>query len=314
VALEALEPRQLLAALPAPAVLGAPLDISTAIGASTGHEYAPQVAYNPVNPSNMASVWVRNDANLGDTPIQVMGAVSQDGGASWTSFNATPFIAIDPVTGAEFVQVTDPSVAFDRNGNLFVSQLQSATNGASGALVLHRFNSAGGYLGSTVAATWDTVNIHAIFRPVLAIDSSTTITDNGQSQTAPFAGNIYIAYAGNDVGSDVSTIELIRSTDGGLTFPGPPLMLADSGNNGSPQIAVSQGRADGTGPAAGQVTWPARPSRGASSAWPASPAAAPPSPARPPSRPAWPAPRSSAACSKAPSPPRVPRSGSARPP
>src|SRR5436309_3382065 len=82
IALEALEPRMLLAAaLPTPAVLpNSQVDIT----GLEGNESSPSIAVDPVNPNKLAAVWVRNDPKLAPGPT-IFGemATSTDGGATW---------------------------------------------------------------------------------------------------------------------------------------------------------------------------------------------------------------------------------------
>src|SRR5918997_36852 len=79
VVLEGLEPRTLLATLPAATILNR-VDVSN----STGDESTPSIAINPANPQNLASVWVRNDpSRTGGNTVVVEAAVSTDGGATW---------------------------------------------------------------------------------------------------------------------------------------------------------------------------------------------------------------------------------------
>src|SRR5262249_21382463 len=86
VALEALEPRTLLATLPPPVVpAGSLKDIS----GSTGDESAPLIAVDPINSSKLVAVWVRNDPTItGNTKILVEGAFTINGGGTWSKFNA----------------------------------------------------------------------------------------------------------------------------------------------------------------------------------------------------------------------------------
>src|SRR4051812_43029786 len=96
-ALETLEERALMAGLPAPLATGATVDISNPNNNLTGNESAPSIAIDPANPQKMVAVWTRHDpGNLGGingTSIQsvIRGAVSTNGGASWTSFSPETF-------------------------------------------------------------------------------------------------------------------------------------------------------------------------------------------------------------------------------
>jgi subtilisin-like proprotein convertase family protein len=270
-ALEALERRELLAAMPVPVLI----DSQNLSGSNLAgqHESAPVVAVSPINPNVIVSVWTATDPNLpAPTRTLVRGRISTDGGANWVAFNATPNVLLDPTnttTPTAFSQVTDPTVGFDRNGNFYVLQLQSNANNA-GAVVLNRFGPGAAFLGGTTVYNWNraaAAGSKAVLKPVLAVDATTAYTDptTGQQQTSPFQNRIYVAWAADtptpspDPGNwNPATVELLTSTDGGLTF-GAPIVVNAGGNsgsqrNGSPAIAVSQGRAGFGGPAAGQVT------------------------------------------------------------
>src|SRR4051794_5439206 len=85
IALEALEPRTLMAALPAPTVLtSVPIDISPA-STTRGDQSSPTIAIDQLHPNKLAAIWVRNDPSLapGRTVFPEM-AYSIDAGLSWT--------------------------------------------------------------------------------------------------------------------------------------------------------------------------------------------------------------------------------------
>jgi hypothetical protein len=188
VALEGLEPRTLLAILPAASILGR-VDVSN----SGGDESTPSVAINPSNPQNLASVWVRNDPNRsGNNKVTVEGAVSANGGVTWSGFQATPFTLTDPTAtnGQQIAQVSDASVAFDRAGNLYVLELQHTAGNNAGAVVLTRFNASGVPQGApTTVYSWNQTATNqskakAVLQPILAVDDTQGFTDPaGGTQT-----------------------------------------------------------------------------------------------------------------------------------
>ena len=103
-------------------------------------------------------------------------------------------------------------------------------------------------------------------KPVLAADgtiASFTDPETGATQANPFTGNVYIAWTTVDTAPAVSSnfnpnrVVAIASSDGGASFTGYEV-FNDGGNfgserNGSPQLVVSQGTADGR-ITAGQLT------------------------------------------------------------
>src|SRR5262249_38284344 len=114
------------------------------------------------------------------------------------------FPEIDPATlgGTNvnfYTQVTNPSVAFDGQGNVYVLTLQSS-GPADGSVVLTKFDFTGGpptklfqrevyqWLGGADGAT----------SPVLSVDAALTIPPAGVPQD-PHANNVYIAWASVNV-------------------------------------------------------------------------------------------------------------------
>ncbi len=151
VALELLEPRTLMAVLPAPTI-----NISQAVAdftaqgdpAANGNVSTPTISVNPLNSLQLAAVFTVNDSTQfgTTTPIQVEGAVSDDGGQTWASFSPTGDVGVqfEPFTApgsapVPFSQVTDASVAWDRAGHFFVLQDQHASDNSSGMLILSTY-------------------------------------------------------------------------------------------------------------------------------------------------------------------------------
>jgi subtilisin-like proprotein convertase family protein len=259
-ALEALEPRTLLAVLPPPTV-GATTPIFDAT--PNGNNSAPSIAVDPTNPDNLAAAWVLNDpVDLGPmTPVQVFGAFSNDGGQTWNSL-PVPGVLIDPSTGtnpAPFAQVTDPSVAFDRAGNFYLVESQHATDNHSGGIIASQYTADGTPTANfgTIVTEWNqsdnTANQVGVFRPFLAVDSnvaSFTDPDTGVVQADPSAGNVYIAWSADTPAPSGATnwnrhtIQLVTSSDGAGSF-GAPVDLGHGHSlpfqETSPRLAVSQG-------------------------------------------------------------------------
>jgi hypothetical protein len=253
-----------MATLPAATILGR-VDVSN----GAGDESSPAVAINPSNPQNLASVWVRNDPGRpGNNKVIVEGAVSTNGGASWSSFPATPGPVLrDPTITDSFQQfprVTDAGVAFDRAGNLYVLQVQHTVSNNAGAVVLSRFTAAGVPQDTQVVHAWNRAATNqsrakAVLQPVLAVDDTQAFTDPaGGTQPGPFAGRVYIAWVGRHAaarpgprGLHPLTIELVSSTDRGATF-NADAPLPDQGRQlGQPGVRLAPDRHQpGAGPTA----------------------------------------------------------------
>jgi subtilisin-like proprotein convertase family protein len=290
IALEGLEPRTLMAVLPAPTVLNRSI-ASVGTGENVSNESAPTIAVDPTNPNNLVAVYTRNDPNSprninNQSTVFVQGAVSTNGGLSWSSFSLPAPLrdpAQDQTTGAGaryFAQETDPSVAFDRNGTFYVVTSQHNAGNTSGAIVLNKFSfngvTPGLLIGSNTVYQWGQ---DQALQPIVAVDNNlTSFTDptTGAVQSDRFAtnapgtagsstaGNVYVAWStidSNPTGINnfnPNVIKLVVSSDGGNGFS-TIRTISDGGNqtggngarNTTPRLAISQGSA---GVAGGQVT------------------------------------------------------------
>ena len=215
--LEGLEVRTLLATIPPAIPTSSPLvNLSQPMGNGPGaQEDSPLVVVDPLNPQKIVSVWVNNDT--ADIPfpgpqVFVEGDYSVNGGQSWASFQATVVLA-DPNTNnpvLPYLQITNPSVSFDRNGNFYVLLDEHNGGGTSGALVLEKYaftgdapvavrfrQPSGGSAAFNVIYQWLPPGDQA-FQPTMAVDdniASFTDPTTGQVQTDISSGNVYIAWA-----------------------------------------------------------------------------------------------------------------------
>jgi subtilisin-like proprotein convertase family protein len=308
--IEWLERRELLATagaslsnLPAPVVVTPP-NLMAAV--STGDNLtanasaiSPSVAVDPVDPQKMVAVWTYIDTA---TPLNVgalntisryiEGAFSTDGGVTWTPLTGSDSAdaqidfsqsqANGPIV---FTQNTDAHVAFDRSENFYILSSTHNDAGSVGVLDLQRFSFTGNGAPTQTMTNnrlyaWDATDsggADTAQNPVLAVDSNlasfTDVNANGQTvtQTDPFAGDVYLAWASTDTNTspgignfDPNSIRMISSSDQGLTFTAPAYVNDDANaNNGGshsgfsrnvePAIAISQGNPT-TGVPGGQVT------------------------------------------------------------
>jgi|GEM_PF-561561 len=260
--LEGLEERTLLSTVPAPNVpLNSQIDVSG--GGDHHNSSSPSIAVDPTDPTKLVAVWTVDDPHFAPGPqIVVNGAYSTDSGQTWRSLGGFSNIN-DPTTTnppKAFAEATNASVAFDRNHNFYVldAQNNTATSGAS-ALVLNKYNFSGSSPSTqfTNHIVYESLQDQAVM-PMLAVDSnlaSFTDTDangNPYNQIDHYSGNVYVAWATNNVAPNGATnynpnqIVLVASSDGGLHFSGP--MTVDSGGDTGtqrytmPQLAISQGR------------------------------------------------------------------------
>ena len=229
-------------------------------------EGSPVVAVDPLNPQKIVAVWVNNDtADIRAPAPQVFleGEYSVNGGQSWTAFNSVDFVLPDPNTTnptVPYLQVTNPSVSFDRNGNFYVLADQHNAALSSGALVLQKYSftgdapvaarlrqPSGGSSTYKIIYQW-LPSSDLAYEPTLAVDdnlASFTDPTTGQVQTDSSAGNVYVAWASGSVAPDSvltlsapfgtglfngNVIKMATSTDGGQDFTAPIVMTQSAPN------------------------------------------------------------------------------------
>ena len=280
IALESLEPRTLMAVLPAPIPdPQIPFDATGLYFARTisndgpsapGNDSSPQIAVDRYNPNKLVAVWTDHDSNAvgNGNNYLVRGAFSADAGLTWNNLAGLPQVHIDPSTGTNpslFNSVSTPSVKFDAKDNFYVLEIQhSADFVTAGEVNLAPFN----FSGQAPAAKTST-QVHAWNRsatiPILKAvrDASLGVDDNLASFTDPSTGlvqtdtgvnRVYIAWetdlpipTGYNGPWNFNTIELLTSVNSGSSFGGP--ITAGAGHfqnvefDAAPRIAISQGRA-----------------------------------------------------------------------
>ena len=253
-------------------------------GDGTGRlwESSPTIAVNPLNRNQMAMAYTEVDPNVGTTgtPVQARLRFSTNGGATWSTVGIGG-VLLDPTStnGAEpFEQVTDAQAAFDRDGHLYVLTSQHTPSNNEGVLLLNKFNVVGnslvkdGAVNNKQLATWSDLNsglLNQVIKPVLAVDATVASytdpddTDGNPTQTNARSGSVYVAWGTSDetptgmTNWNANRALLIASGDGGQTFT-VPAVINDNDNSSAgsaagqdgvravnPQIAISQGAADG---------------------------------------------------------------------
>ena len=295
--LEGLEARTLLATTPAPVQTGSIANLSLPMGNGPGaQEDSPLVEVDPLDPQKVVSVWVNNDT--ADIPfpgpqVLIEGAYSVNGGQSWAQFQSSVILP-DPNTRnpvLPYLQMTNPSLSFDRNGNFYVLIDEHNSGGTSGALVLEKYvftgdapvavryqQPSGGSNSYEIIYQWLPPGDLA-FEPTMAVDSNiASFTDptTGDVQTDISSGNVYIAWATGTVAPaspsppspffNPNAIVMVTSTDGGQDFS-PQETINTTGygptteRDAQPAITISQGRLPNesgqqgdAGVAGGQVT------------------------------------------------------------
>jgi subtilisin-like proprotein convertase family protein len=269
---ERLEERALLATLP-PAIVSGQTTIFSGGQFTTAPNNAvsPTVAVDPTNPLNLVAVWTDHQVVPGGMPpdvVQVAGAFSTNGGVSWSSFLVPGNIA-DPSTSnpvKPYTYQTNGSVAFDRNGNFYVVDLQgNVTSGVSpnGAIVINKyaFGSTTPTIGNEVLDQW--IGTDPATSPMLAVDDNPArYTDpTGAVVSDPNAGNVYVAWATavtvNPAPSSPppKLISIVASSDGGVSFSDRRTVVG-LGQGAEPRLVVSQGAPErGVVPGQVSLTW-----------------------------------------------------------
>jgi cytoskeletal protein CcmA (bactofilin family) len=181
------------------------------------------VAVNPTNPLNIAG-FTHNLFN----PDEMSVFYSTDGGSSW---NRTVIGAGNDNGGAG--KRTDPAIAFDANGNLFISYLHlfTASDGTPMTSVIVGLSADGGQSFAqftTVEARKDLSGLPGVDRDALATGMD------------PISGRqaVYVAYSENVSRSpDDQRIVVAGSNDGGATFTAP--VRVDDGGSSDGRLAAA---------------------------------------------------------------------------
>jgi subtilisin-like proprotein convertase family protein len=289
-ALEGLEARTLMAVTPVPTVSN---QVAASAGAAgtTINDSSPSIAVDPLDPSKLVAVFTDRNTASGTTEFSAQVTFSTDGGLTWNG-TTSPRQSGDPTstTGA-LLQDTAEGVGFDRNGNFFVGVLETNSSNA-GDVVVDRYSFTGAaptpnapfaQWGSPGAVySWDQALTGANLQPSvvnfsMAVDSNVSSYVDPTShatQSDPNSGAVYIGWTLDTPPPSPApspynpfTIQVLASSDG-LSWPtsgitgvtGAGQLHVGTGNVGNqhltdPQIAVSQGKVNGTDGGQVSVIW-----------------------------------------------------------
>jgi len=280
---EQLEDRTLLSVLPAITPLG--VTSLPLAGSSASPSNTPSIAYDPLNPQHMVAAFSTKVVNEPVNFVQgVELAFSVNGGQNWLVSGIMPEnidFSIPPPKNMPpplFADATDPSVAFDRNGNFYVVYAEEnaptlAGRTTAGQIVLQKYSFSGGapvnIISDKILYQWAAQD--PALNPMVAVDNNLRTFQDPQTlatQTDPFVdpvtgiGPVYVAWNMNDTaptGADLTKfnpnkIQIIASSDGGNTFS-TQIPVNDGINVGLdrdafPRLVVSQGTVSGR-PSAG---------------------------------------------------------------
>ena len=239
-----------------------------------GNANSPTVVVDPYDSQKLLAVWGVDLSTLSPVPFTnavVEGAYSNNGGTSWV-----PLDVMDPVLDAAtidatpptpYTQLTEPSVAFDGQGNVYVlvSQNTGVADGARLTLSKFNFSNTSPITNNSsrdeVVSRWLSTS-DSVTSPTLAVDAAPSPPPAGVP-VDPHANNVYIAWASSDIHPanpnvdlpyNPNRAELAVSSDGGRTFSGETIANVGPANgnigpqqDSHPQLAINQN-------ASGQVT------------------------------------------------------------
>jgi subtilisin-like proprotein convertase family protein len=236
--------------------------------------YSPVAANSPTNANKMVVVSLKDSTNGNNTDF--VSEFSTNGGGTWTNFFGGGR-DLDPNTPANnrrpYTRTTQQSVAFGRDGTVYLAFIEHDDSKNSGALVVDRFNFSGAfptYLGRTLIYRW--VGQDPALNPAIAVDNNlASFTDTNEfgqtvTQRDTTTGTVYLAWntdaqherAVQDAGLvsfwNRNIIEMVASPDRGTTWSSP-VLVSDEGSdyftgvsNGNtffaashPQLVFSQG-------------------------------------------------------------------------
>jgi subtilisin-like proprotein convertase family protein len=218
---EGLEDRAVPATLPAPLVSESRHtgDQITDLFDGT-NQFQPQAAFDPTNPRNIVLVAATgqgaNTPNPGPQP-EIIAHFSTDGGATW---DRTPFDLLSlqgplfqplfvnlrdpsqPNPNVQYSQASSPSVAYARNGDIYISYLVHNEDKSSGAVIVRSLNWNPQTRTLTdngpAAVVYQWSGQDPALNPVIAVDNnlpSFTDPDTGVTRTDTMVGKgVYIAW------------------------------------------------------------------------------------------------------------------------
>lgn len=261
---ESLESREVPATLPAPVI-----DYTTTRSV-TNNALAPTIAQDPLNPNWLFGAVVTQSG--ASTSIQVI--YSNNAGVSWVNGETLVKSNNSETPDTAFLNVSNPSIAFDRFHNVYLTYIERSSNSSAGQIVLQKFNfngiptqiDANGAQPGLKRVIYQWRGNDQAFNPTVGVNSNlATFTDptTGETQTDPTAATqtsedtvkVWVAWNTNDVAPNGASasfinnkIRIVVSEDGAETFS-PSFLVNDNNHNGpdnasysNPKIVFTQGR------------------------------------------------------------------------
>jgi len=148
--IEALEDRRMLSVIPGP-IVNSRFDLVAPSGPPAGYDSnsTPSIAYDPADPNKMVAVWVSDEPYWiqPDQHVYIEGAYSTNAGRTWARFGV-PGNTFDPTVDGPppkiYDQATEPSVAIDRDHNVYLTYREHNVEDSAGRIVLQKYSFAGG--------------------------------------------------------------------------------------------------------------------------------------------------------------------------
>jgi hypothetical protein len=191
------------------AVPSANIDITNGDGVAI----ETNIDLNPVNPRNLVAVAIHGDPTSG--PPADAAYYSRDGGQTWGASSPLPLL----FQGTTYDVSSDPSVAFDSRGNVYVAYIPQnidfRTSEVLADAILVAKSTDGGATFTQLTAPAVTPG-DFLDHPKVAVD---------HSPTSPFRDTVYMTW----ISEPSKDLVFSRSTDGGLTWSAP-LTLDNAGN------------------------------------------------------------------------------------
>ncbi|MEM9024545.1 MAG: sialidase family protein, partial [Bacteroidota bacterium] len=197
-----------LFSLLAPALMAQNVNVSNGIV----FDGEPYLTVNPNNGRHLVVAWMGFQLPL-RTVIKT--SASFDGGQTWSTVVQLPHLNAMTVSA-------DPSLAFGRNGDLFLCYIDFRQDGSEGLVWVSRSTDGGLTWGTPaeVISLNDDPGKLPLDRPWMVVDTT----------TGPNSGNVYVTTMNATLFPVVPPYHpyITRSTDGGNTFE-PPQFLDDTG-------------------------------------------------------------------------------------
>jgi hypothetical protein len=178
------------------------------ISHTPGREVETNIDLNPVNPRNLVATAIHSPG--GDAAY-----FSRDGGQTWGASSPLPLSFQGTTRNAS----SDPTVAFDSRGNVYVAGVAAEVDSATitdEAVFVAKSTDGGQTFTQLTAPAVATSPGLPFDHPKVAVD---------HSPTSPFRDNVYVTW----ISEPSKQLVFSRSTDGGLTWSAP-LTLDSAGN------------------------------------------------------------------------------------